>query len=936
MTRENPVKKIQSWGQSIWLDYLHRDMLRSGDLQRLIEEDGICGVTSNPAIFKEAIAGSSAYDEAITALIRAGKSVDQIYLDLVVEDVQTAADQFRPLYEQTEGLNGYVSLEVSPYLARDLDGTLQEARKLWRLLDRPNVMIKVPATVEGCLAIRRLSAEGVNVNATLLFSLERYRAVAEAYVAGLEDRAAAGQPVSGIASVASFFLSRIDTLLDPRLQEIAVAGKESPPAAQDLVGKVAVACAKLSYRIFEGVFHGDRFQRLADLGAMPQRLLWASTGTKNPAYSDIKYVEELIGPDTVNTIPVKTLDAFRDHGRAEATLSRGMAEAEAVLARLAGLGIDLEEGMAHLEEDGIRKFIQPFDSLFQKLDEERIAILEKCRDYQQLDLGCYTRWVQKRVNRMEEEGFGRRFWSKDPTLWKKNTEVHEEIRGFMGWLEVIEAMRERLPEVEAFAAEVRRAGFRHVLVMGMGGSSMTPLVFKHCFPVGAEGIPVSVVDTTDPQTIFRLAAELPLADTLFIEASKSGTTAEPSAFSNYFFDRLQQLKGEKAGANFVAITDPDTPLAERAGKLKFRKTFLNYPDIGGRYSALSCFGLVPAALMGLDAGEILNNALMMKQVCGPDIPEHKNPGLLLGAALGELALQGRNKITFLLPKAMETFGLWLDQLLAESTGKEETGLVPVTGEALGDPGVYGDDRVFIRYRIGCGENDAFAEVAEELKKLDHPLITLGIGGREDIPGEFFRWEVATATAATALGINPFDQPNVQESKKNTLRILQSGALSATASGGLRVAGGGADKVLVERLTAFLARRRPRDYLGLMAYLPDTAAIRTALRELQALLRDATRLPATLGFGPRFLHSTGQLHKGGANNGLFIHMTYRPQQDIPVPGLPYTFGALIQAQAQGDLEALKKYGRRVLCLDLGEDPQKGLADLTGLVRERVTT
>ncbi|NLC70878.1 MAG: bifunctional transaldolase/phosoglucose isomerase [Desulfuromonadaceae bacterium] len=934
MTSENPLQKIQALGQSIWLDYLHRDMLRSGELKRLIEQDGVCGVTSNPAIFKEAIAGSNAYDEAITALVKDGKSVDRIYQSLVVEDVRTAADQFLSLYEETQALNGYVSLEVSPYLARDLKGTVEEARLLWRLLDRPNVMIKVPATIEGCRAIRRLTAEGINVNATLLFSVDRYREVAEAYVAGLEDRAAEGKPVAKIASMASFFLSRIDTLLDPRLQEIAGGDGESSKKAQELIGKIAVASAKRAYRVFEEIFRDGRFQRLAALGAAPQRLLWASTGTKNPAYSDVKYVEELIGPDTVNTIPVKTLDAFRDHGHAEGTLTQGMAEAEKALEQLTDLGVDLAEGMDHLEEDGIRKFVQPFDSLFKKLAEERISILEKCREYQQLDLGLDTRFVQKRLNRMEEEGFGRRFWSKDPTLWKRNRQAHEEIRGFMGWLEVIEAMQARLPELEGFAAEIKKAGFRQVLVMGMGGSSMTPLVFQRCFPVGENGLPLAILDTTDPQTILRLEGELPLADTLFIEASKSGTTAEPSAFSSYFWDRLRQIKGEKAGGNFAAITDPGSPLAARARDLKFRKIFLNYPDIGGRYSALSCFGLVPAALMGIDLGPFLNNALMMKQVCGPDIPEHKNPGMLLGASLGEMAVHGRNKVTFLLPEPIQTFGLWIDQLIAESTGKEGTGMLPVTGEPIGNPSVYGDDRVFIHYRLGCERDPQLEKLAEDLKKLDHPVITLQIEGVKDLAGEFFRWEVATAVAAAAFGINPFDQPNVQESKKNTLRILESGALSSPAGDGLKLDGESADTNFVEGMEEFLARRRPRDYLALMAYLPDSEVIESSLRELQALLRDRTHLAATLGFGPRFLHSTGQFHKGGPNTGLFIQMTCSPRRDLPVPGLAYSFGALIRAQAQGDLEALGKAGRRVLRIDLGENPGQKLAELVKLVQDRV--
>ncbi|MBN1140573.1 MAG: bifunctional transaldolase/phosoglucose isomerase [Deltaproteobacteria bacterium] len=938
MNNGNPLKKVLALGQSLWLDYLHREMLRSGELERLIERDGIRGITSNPAIFKEAIAGSKAYDAAITDLVREGKTVEEIYQTLVLEDVRAAADQFRPLFEESRGLDGYVSLEVSPYLARDLDRTLEEGRLLWRLLDRPNVMIKVPATLEGCQAIRELTAEGINVNATLLFSLERYRMVAEAYLAGLEDRAAQGRPVAGIASVASFFLSRIDTLLDPRLEELSRSADQSVATARSLIGAIAVASAKLSYRIFRELFGGARFERLAQLGAAPQRLLWASTGTKNPAYSDVKYVEELIGPQTVNTIPVKTLNAFRDHGRAEATLVQGLAEAEGALRGLAELGIDLEQGMRHLEEDGIQKFIQPFDSLFKKLDEERIAILEQTCERQHLDLGLYAHFVQKRLNHMEEEGFSRRFWAKDPCLWKRHPQYHREIRGFMGWMEIVEAMRNRLEEVETFVSEIREAGFSRVVIMGMGGSSMTPLVFQRSFPLGRGGIPLTVLDSTDPDTVLDLEKKLPLAQTLFIEASKSGTTAEPSAFSDYFFDRLSQIKGSRAGEHFAAITDPETPLVARANKLGFRKTFLNDPEIGGRYSALSCFGLVPAALMGLDPRQILASAHLMKQSCGPDIPERKNPALVLGAALGELALGGRDKVTFFLPEPIRTFGLWIDQLIAESTGKEQRGILPVTGEPPGAASAYDDDRVFLFYRLGGSGDERLTALVEDLKKLNHPVIAIDIEGPADLAGEFLRWECATAVAASVLGINPFDQPNVQESKANTHRILAA-PMAPSAAGGHALHEGGpllygepAAKDFQEALKYFLSRRRTRDYVALMAYLPETEASSAGLRELQALLRDRTRLAVTLGFGPRFLHSTGQWHKGGPNTGLFIQLTGRPHRDAPIPDLPYSFGTLIRAQAQGDLEALAKYGRRVIRIELGDDPLAALTKLTALVRD----
>jgi len=373
--KANPLVKLSTFGQSIWLDYIRRQMIDSGELQKLIDEDGLKGVTSNPAIFQKAIAGSRDYDEAIRTLAQAGKSIETIYQILTVEDVQRAADLFRPLYDRVEGRDGFVSLEVNPHLAHDTQGTLAEARRLWQALSRPNVLIKVPATREGLPAIRQLIDEGLNVNVTLLFGLPRYREVAEAYISGLEARAAQGQPLNRVASVASFFLSRIDVLLDPRLEKLAAAGGSQAQTARDLIGQVAIASAKAAYTIYQEIFGSERFQKLAAQGARPQRLLWASTSTKNPAYPDVKYVEPLIGLDTVNTLPPETLEAYRDHGDPAARLTEGMGRAAGVLTRLPELGIDLDQATQQLEDEGVEKFNQPFDSLMATLEGKRREVL---------------------------------------------------------------------------------------------------------------------------------------------------------------------------------------------------------------------------------------------------------------------------------------------------------------------------------------------------------------------------------------------------------------------------------------------------------------------------------------------------------------------------------------------------------------------------------
>jgi transaldolase len=373
--RENPLLRLEALGQSIWLDFLSRGMLVSGELVSLIQEDGVSGVTSNPTIFEKAIAQSSDYDAAIRTLSRQGLTVPEIYEELVVEDIRMTADLLRPVYERRDGGDGFVSLEVSPHLAHDSAGTLIEARRLWTRVDRPNLFIKVPGTWEGLAAIRQLAAEGINVNVTLLFGLPRYRAVAEAYLDGLAERASRGLPLERVASVASFFLSRIDVLVDPQLEKIAQGGGEKARDAASLVGESAIACAKVAREMYREILAGDRYTVLAARGARPQRLLWASTGTKNPAFSDVKYLDALIGPDTVNTAPLETLVAYRDHGHPAPRLETGLAEAQHVLERLAGLGIDLGAVAQQLEDEGVEKFARPFDSLMESLERKRVAAL---------------------------------------------------------------------------------------------------------------------------------------------------------------------------------------------------------------------------------------------------------------------------------------------------------------------------------------------------------------------------------------------------------------------------------------------------------------------------------------------------------------------------------------------------------------------------------
>ncbi|MFN2226695.1 MAG: bifunctional transaldolase/phosoglucose isomerase, partial [Anaerolineae bacterium] len=874
------MKELETYGQSIWLDFLRRGMLVSGELQQLIDEDGLKGMTSNPSIFEKAIAGSHDYDDAIEALALEGYTAEEIYQSLTVEDVQRASDTFRPLYDETGGGDGYVSLEVSPHLARDTEGTIAEARRLWDAVDRPNVLIKVPATPEGLPAIRRLIAAGINVNVTLLFGLARYRQVAEAYIAGLQDRLDRGQPVDRIASVASFFLSRIDVLVDPMLEERTESDGPLAEMAEGFHGQVAISSARAAYEIYHDIFHGRAFGPLVQRGARLQRLLWASTSTKNPAYSDIKYVEALIGPETVNTLPLETLDAYRDHGNPEPRLETGTNRAHEVLSQLPELGIDMKAVTRQLEDEGIEKFVKPYDKLMDTLEKERRAALQQEPDREAMDLGAYEPDVQQRAAQLAEEKFGARLWRKDASLWKSDPQEQELIHNMLGWLHVAEKMEDNLQELASLADEVRAAGLRHVVLLGMGGSSLAPLAFERTFKPGDAGLPLTVLDTTDPATILKVEQDVPLAETLFVVASKSGATAETRALADYFYRQVAETNGGQPGSQFVAITDPGSPLVDLARERDFRHTFLNYTDIGGRYSALSYFGLVPAALMGIDVAELLARALRMRHACASSVPVEQNPGLMLGAVLGELALQGRNKVTFVVPERISTLGMWLEQLLAESTGKEGTGLLPVAGERLGDPDVYSQDRVFVLFRLARREDVEQQENIAALRQAGHPVITLWLDDHLDLGQEFYRWEIATATAGAILGIDAFNQPNVQESKDNTNRLLQQlkeeGRLpeeqAGLAEGPLSFYTQEPRSTAAGTLAAFLQQAQAGDYVAIMAYLAEEPGVDQALQRIRLNLRDRLQLATTVGYGPRFLHSTGQFHKGGPNTGLFLQLT----------------------------------------------------------------
>jgi transaldolase / glucose-6-phosphate isomerase len=948
----NALKALQDHGQAVWLDFLSRGFIAKGGLKKLVDEDGLRGVTSNPSIFEHAIGQTNEYDDAVTQILKQhDRPAGDIFEQLAVEDIQHATDVLRPAFDATHGADGFVSIEVSPYLAKDTQGTIAEAKRLWQAIDRKNLMIKVPATPEGMPAIHDLIAYGINVNITLLFAQQAYEEVVEAYLSGLEALAAKGGDLSRISSVASFFVSRIDTAVDKLLDE-KIAQANDPDEKKrlaDLKGKVAIANAKLAYQRYLRLFAGSRWDALKSHGARVQRLLWASTGTKNKAYSDVLYVDELIGPDTVNTMPIATMDAFRDHGQLRDTLMQDTAEAQHVLGDLDRAGISLKAVTDKLIEDGVRLFADAADKLLAAVAKKRIEVLDKNIDKQELALGDD---LKKKTEAAAEDwrvhGNIRRLWQRDKSLWTGKDEDR-----WLGWLDSVDD--KQVADFAAFAEETKRAGFADAVLLGMGGSSLGPEVLAATFGQRSGWPRLRVLDSTVPAQIRSIEDKIDLEKTLFIVSSKSGSTTEPNVLTDYFFKRVSDKIGaDKTGAHFIAITDPGSSLEKRAAEQKFRHVFHGVPSIGGRYSVLSPFGLVPAAIAGVDVAELVRLARAMMRTCGPDVPPAENPGIEFGLALGTAAAAGRDKVTITASPGLASFGAWAEQLFAESTGKHGKGLIPVDGEPLGRPDVYDNDRIFIDLRLGSDAINADHErKLNALHKAGHPVIRIVQKSAESIGQEFFRFEIATAIAGAVIGINPFDQPDVEASKVKTRELTgafeKAGALPAetpvcteksiklytdeTNAAALRKAG--ADGSIESWLKAHFTRIRRGDYVAMLAYLAQDQNNTDSLQKLRVDMRDKRHVATCLEFGPRFLHSTGQAYKGGPDSGVFLQITSGDAHDLPIPGHRASFGVVKAAQARGDFGVLVERGRRALRVHLDGDLPAGLSELASAFERAIS-
>jgi transaldolase/glucose-6-phosphate isomerase len=948
----NPLRELQKYGQSVWLDFIRRSLITSGELQRLIDEDGLRGITSNPAIFEKAIAGSKDYADILEQLHKQNLSAGEIYERIAIRDIQDAADLLHPVYKETNARDGYVSLEVSPKLARLTQESIDEATRLWKAVGRENVMIKIPGTPEGVPAIRQLISQGININTTLLFAQEAYVKVAEAYIEGLEIAQKAGRNISKIAGVASFFVSRIDSAVDALIATKLKdpTNPEQAQVLQSLQGKVAIANAKQAYRRYGTLFSGERWQKLASAGAQVQRLLWASTSTKNPAYRDVMYVESLIGPDTVNTIPPATLDAFRDHGKAARTLDADLEAADKVMSDLEKAGISMREVTDKLLVEAIQLFDEAFDKLIAAVEEKKTKpeLVKPKIEKQNAQLPApLQQAVDSTIQDWQANGKMNRLWKGDISLWT-NTEEDK----WLGWLHIAEDQIAHAQQLSAIASQAAKAGFEHAVLLGMGGSSLCPEVLKITFGNQPGNPELLVLDSTDPQQIRALESQINIAKTLFIVASKSGSTLEPNIYKQYFYERIASTLGKgNAGQHFIAITDPGSKMEQVAQHDHFWHIFHGVPSIGGRYSALSNFGLVPAAILGLDLKRFLDRTEEMVLACGPTVPVDQNPGAVLGAVLGTLGKSGRDKVTIIASPGISDLGAWLEQLLAESTGKQGKGLIPVDREKPGSPQVYGNDRIFAYLRLQTAPDSEQDSQVEALANAGQPVVRIDVANTYDLGQEFFRWEIATAVAGSILGINPFDQPDVEASKVVTRELTaqyeKTGKLpdekpileengtklftdDRNAANLKQLVGN--QNSLVALLRAHLNQLGAGDYLGLLAYVQMNREHEGILQTIRHQVRDRKRVATCLGFGPRFLHSTGQAYKGGPNTGVFLQITADDAADLPVPGQKYTFGTVKAAQARGDFQVLAERKRRALRVHIGANVSAELEKLNKLIKE----
>ena len=892
-------------------------MLESGQLAAWIADGRLAGIASfafdrdNPA----GLSPSCVRD--VRPLAQAGRPTPEILERLIVTRVRSIADLLLPLYDRTSGAAGFISFDLQPLPTAAAGTILDAARRVWERINRPNVLLRLPASPEAALVVEAATADGLNLHITAVGTLERYAEIADAYVRGLEVRQARGDSVDHLASIITLDLAGLDAAVERQLDQVARRDPKAAARARSLTDRAGRAFARLAVAQAWAVRSSAAFRRLAERGARPQLPLIAGLGVDPKPGAGRSHDAPVPGAGYLIALEAEGLGALADGGRVEPLPESDMAAPRAELDALGALGVSWAEVSEQLEQRALHESVHTHQGQLRAAGRMAARV--------QHELGDLLPRVRETLEQLVAGAVVRRIWDRDESLWAAGGPGAAEVRRRMGWLTLPDEMLAALEGIHALATEARDDGLSGVVLLGMGGSSLASDVMSRVLRGDSAAMDLTVLDSTDPAAVVRVTHRHPCQKTLFLVASKSGTTAEPLALFEHFWARTVEKLGERAGRHFVALTDPGTPLERLARDRRFRAVVATPENVGGRYSALSEFGLLPAALLGIDLRALLHGGAQMMRACGPESPTLENPGLFLGAILAAAMEAGKDKVTLVADPPLAPFGDWIEQLLAESSGKEGKGIVPIVGEPPGTGRHYGTDRLLVYLRFdGSLDGKAAGWVRAGI-----PVIVLETsGGPAGLGAEFYRWEFATAVACHGLGVNAFDQPDVQRAKTRTMDLLKAYARtrslpeprplwqseSVTLQGGPDLPGLNSASGLSEVVECIASQIRFHETFALLLYLAPGRAWGRPLAALRRNLREAG-IVSTVGFGPRYLHSTGQLHKGGPDRMVFLMVTADPAEDLAVPGAAYTFGVLEHAQAMGDLQALVGLGRRAYALHL---------------------
>lgn len=912
----NRLKQLRAAGQSVWLDSAGLEAIKNQELRKLIEYEAVSGISIGLHTVMNAIVHGYGNDIQLQGFLKEFPDSEPatLFEFFVARYVQDAADMLKPVHQRTDGRDGYVSVEIPPLCAYHTVDTINECKRLWSRINRPNVMVKVPATREGIPAIETLLTDGINVNCALMFTPAHYEAVSHAFIRSLGH----SRHPSQLASVAGFQINKIDNkidglLSDPRYKHV-----------RHLKSKTGIALARIVYHRFRQVFEGTDLPSNYRI----QKLLWDGIEVFNSP-RDFLYIENLTGIDTVIAFSPRVLKHFRKQGTVNLnTISRKLEESKRHLQELAACGLSLNDLLLELQRECLAESKIIFEKLLVEIEKKAARFTGKNLSRQTIILNGLEEVVGVRMKRWEVDHFSRRFWGKDPSLWFQD--VRDGMLNQFGWLDLAEANPVQASSLMEFAESVRKDNYTEIVLAGVGGSSLASKIYCDVVNDIPGRIPFYFLDSIHPDTIRALSKSISFAKSLFIIVSKSGNTEETFALFKYFWHRLPELEHLK-GRQFIAITDENSQLDSLAKEKGFLKIFNTPTDVGSRFGSLSVLGTLPAALMGVDIVELQLVAQRFARCCGSSVPETENPALLLGATIGECCVQGKNKLSIHASSSLKVFPEWIEHLIAESTGKEGTGIIPLIAEDRLNLEEYGNDRFFVIITLrddDCTELDHFARSLIAARK---PVIAIALDSRMQIGQEIFRWQMAVAAAASIIHVHPFNKPDVELTRHYTSNIMKVDS-SPTDRSTLLPAHSINDSLVERVLGDWLNGIKSGDYLVLLAYLSRTTELKTVLYDLKNILEKYFKIPVCLKFGPQYLHCTGQLYKGGPKTGYFLQLIDNPEIDLPVPEEPYSFGKLIRAQGIGDFRALKGKKQAVFRLELGSDTYNSLVKLRECLHE----